>query len=831
MIGDLNAKIGQEIAHRPVIGTNSLHVTTNNNGSKLIDFAASKNMIIGGTLFPHKEIHKATWKSPDGRTSNQIDHVLIDARHISNLMDVRSYRGANVDSDHYLLATKIRARIANTKKDAYKRKEKINIELLTSNKHAQLYEREVTDHLKTGNLITEHNVEKLWTQFKTALSTAAENSLGKSKPKKRKDWFDDECQTATDTKNKAYKAMLQRHNTRIATEEYKEKRRQEKRIHKAKKRQYEQHEVDMIESNSNQHNTRRMYQQLNHMRKDFKPRITTCKAKDGTILSDKASILNRWVEHFNELLNSNNHADEDTPIGNVPVCTENIALPTLDEIKSAIRKLKNNKSPGSDALPSELFKHGGPQLHQILHHLITCIWQTRKMPYEWTIGAICPLHKKGDQLECSNYRGITLLNVAYKILSNVLCDRLQPYVDNIIGKYQCGFRRGKGTSDQIHSLRQILEKTMEFNIETHHLFIDFKAAYDSILRQPLYGAMLDFGIPEKLVDLVRMTMDSVTSYIKIQSDESLHFGVENGLRQGDALACMLFNIALEKAIRDSGINTSGTIYHKSVQVLAYADDIDIIGRSSEDVKNSFILLERAAKKMGLSINETKTKYMISAKHQYEMPNKLDTGEHSFERVDNFVYLGSLITSSNLISEEIKRRVLVANRCYYGLHKHLKSHRLQRKTKLSIYKTLIRPVLMYASETWTLSKKDEEFLNVFERKVLRKILGAVQDGGTWRRRYNFELYAIFNEPEAASLIKISRMRWAGHILRMDAHDPTHKLTVGNPEGRRTAGRPKLRWLDGVGGDMRVLKVKNWREKAKNKSDWRKIVEKAKAHKGL
>jgi endonuclease/exonuclease/phosphatase family metal-dependent hydrolase len=112
ILGDFNAKIGQEENLKPVIGMNSLHKESNDNGMRLISYAASMDMVIGSTLFPHKNIYKACWKSPDGRTTNQIDHVLIDRSHKSCLQDVRSYRGANIDSDHFLIIAKIWSRIS-----------------------------------------------------------------------------------------------------------------------------------------------------------------------------------------------------------------------------------------------------------------------------------------------------------------------------------------------------------------------------------------------------------------------------------------------------------------------------------------------------------------------------------------------------------------------------------------------------------------------------------------------------------------------------------------------------------------------------------------------
>ena len=167
-----------------------------------------------------------------------------------------------------------------------------------------------------------------------------------------------------------------------------------------------------------------------------------------------------------------------------------------------------------------------------------------------------------------------------------------------IGLYECGFKAGKSTIDQIHTLRQILQKLREFKIDTYHLFIDFKAAYDSIDRQELFKAMEEFEIPKKLINLTKATLKNVKCRVKIQNQLSDEFMAHKGLRQGDALSCLLFNIALEKVIRESNIDTRGTIFNKSVQLLAYADDIDIIGRSERAVRETFSRLEKEAKKMG-----------------------------------------------------------------------------------------------------------------------------------------------------------------------------------------------------------------------------------------
>ena len=162
-------------------------------------------------------------------------------------------------------------------------------------------------------------------------------------------------------------------------------------------------------------------------------------------------------------------------------------------------------------------------------------------------------------------------------------------------------------------LRQILEKTKEFGIGTHHLFIDFKSAYDTIKRDQLYNAMSEFNIPNKLIRLTRMTTENTQSQVRIQSDLSDLITTKKGLRQGDSLACLLFNLALEKVVRKARLQTNITIFYKSVQFLAYADDIDTIARSRMALKKAFLSPERAAGEMGLKINEKKAKYLATRK--------------------------------------------------------------------------------------------------------------------------------------------------------------------------------------------------------------------------
>jgi len=249
---------------------------------------------------------------------------------------------------------------------------------------------------------------------------------------------------------------------------------------------------------------------------------------------------------------------------------------------------------------------------------------------------------------------------------------------------------------------------------------------------------------------------------------------------------------LEKVIRDAAVNIRGTILYKSVQNLAYADNIDIIGRTQAAMIEAFTSLERAAKGVNLFINQEKTKYMsVTKKSHASCPHYLEVGPHKFQVVHSFTYLGSDINCDNDISAEIQKRILAANRCFHGLRKHLRSHLTSKNTKILTYKVLIRPVLTYASETWTLSKISERRLSLFERKVLRCIFGAKQENGIWRKRYNCDVYDIFNEPNMVTSIKVKILAWAGHLVRMNNDRTIKNIFNTKPDGVRSVGRPKLR----------------------------------------
>jgi hypothetical protein len=208
-----------------------------------------------------------------------------------------------------------------------------------------------------------------------------------------------------------------------------------------------------------------------------------------------------------------------------------------------------------------------------------------------------------------------------------------------------------------------------------------------------------------------------------------------------------------------GLKVNGT-HH----LLAYADDVNLLGDNIDTIKKNTEILIDAGKEVGLEINVDKTKYTLLSRHQ-NVGKKRDIkiANRSFENVSQFKYLGMTGTNQNLIQEEIKRRLNSGNVCH-SVQSLLSSRLLSKNLKIRIYNTIIFPVVLYGCETWSRMVREEHRLRVFENRVLRRIFGPKRDEvmGEWRKLHNEELRDLYSSPSIIRIIKSWRMIWAGHV---------------------------------------------------------------------
>jgi len=210
---------------------------------------------------------------------------------------------------------------------------------------------------------------------------------------------------------------------------------------------------------------------------------------------------------------------------------------------------------------------------------------------------------------------------------------------------------------------------------------------------------------------------------------------------------MLFNFALEYAIRRVQVNQDGLKLNGTHQLLSYTDDVNILGGSIHTLKENTEALVTATREIGLEINPDKTKYMVMSGDQNAGRNhSVRINNSTFERVEEFKYLGTTLTHQNFIAEEIKSRLRLENACYHSVQNLLSSSLISKNLKIKEHITITLPVFLYGFESWSLTLREERKLRVFENMVLR-IFGPRRDEvmGEWRKLHNEELNDFYSSP--------------------------------------------------------------------------------------
>jgi len=167
--------------------------------------------------------------------------------------------------------------------------------------------------------------------------------------------------------------------------------------------------VLQIEYNHKRNDTRKFFQEIKTFKHQQLILPTTCKDASGNTISQIDEVLARWKEYFQNLLSVPTIPERQQQISGKTDNHDEIPPPTYNEICTITNKLKTNKAAGTDNITGELIKHGGRTLKKKIRKLICNIWNSEILPVQWNQGIICPIYKKGDRLNCSNYRPITLL--------------------------------------------------------------------------------------------------------------------------------------------------------------------------------------------------------------------------------------------------------------------------------------------------------------------------------------------------------------------------------------------------------------------------------------
>uniref|UniRef100_A0A4W2HQP1 RNA-directed DNA polymerase n=1 Tax=Bos indicus x Bos taurus TaxID=30522 RepID=A0A4W2HQP1_BOBOX len=369
------------------------------------------------------------------------------------------------------------------------------------------------------------------------------------------------------------------------------------------------------------------------------------------------------------------------------------------EVKWALESITTKKASGGDGIPVELFQTLKDDAMKVLHSICQQIWKTQQWPQDWKRSVFIPIPKKGNAKERSNSHTTALISHASKVMLKILQARIQQYMNHEFPDVQAGFKKGRGTRDQIANICWIMYKAREFQRNIYFYFIDYAKAFDCVDHNKLWKILQEMGIPDHLTCLLRNLCAAPEATVRTGHGTTDWFQIGKGVRQSCILSPCLFNFCTENIMRNAGLEEAqaGFKISRNINNLRYANDTTLMAESEEELKSHLKVKEESAK-VGLKLNIQKTKIMASGPiTSWEIDGE------TVETVSDFIFLGSKITADGDCSHEIKRHLLLGRKVMTNLDSILKSRAITLSTKVRLDKAMVFPVVMYECESWTIKK--------------------------------------------------------------------------------------------------------------------------------
>ncbi|KAK3569322.1 hypothetical protein QTP86_026824, partial [Hemibagrus guttatus] len=529
---------------------------------------------------------------------------------------------------------------------------------------------------KSGGRRTQVVLPADWETTAEVIRETGRKVLGVSSGRRKEDketwWWNEEVQDSIQRKRLA-KKKWDMDRTEENRQEYKELQRRVKReVSKAKQKAYDEL-YTRLDTREGQKDLYRLARQRDRDGKDVQ-QVRVIKDRDGRVLTSEESKVDKIRK---------------------------------DEVRKALKRMKSGKAVGPDDIPVEVWKCLGEAAVEFLTSLFNRVLESEKMPEEWRSGVLVPIFKnKGDVQSCSNYRGIKLMSHTMKLWERVVEARLRKVVE--ICEQQYGFMPRKSTTDAIFALRILMEKYRDGQRELHCVFVDLEKAYDRVPREELWYCMRKSGVAEKYVRVVQDMYERSRTVVRCAVGQTEEFKVEVGLHQGSALSPFLFAIVMDQL--------SEEVRQESPWTMMFADDIVICSESREQVEENLERWRFALERSGMKVSRIKTEYMCVNEREGSGTVRLQGEE--VKKVQEFKYLGSTVQSNGECAKEVKKRVQAGWNGWRKVSGVVCDRKISARIKGKVYRTVVRPAMLYGLETVSLRKRQESELEVAELKMLR-----------------------------------------------------------------------------------------------------------------
>ena len=439
----------------------------------------------------------------------------------------------------------------------------------------------------------------------------------------------------------------------------------------------------------------------------------------------------------------------------------------INEIKQAVGKLKNNKTPGIDCISNEMLKSCNDNILLCLTNLFNKVFTLSLYPEIWCKGHISNIHKKGSYFVPQNYRSITITSALGKLFNLTLNQRLQKFLstNDLITPLQIGFQQDSSTVDHIFTLKTIIDKYTTSSQKLYTCFVDFQKAFDTVWHQGLLLKLTRLGINNYFYRIIQNMYSKTQLSVKVQGKLTDYFTSDVGVRQGDNLSPTLFNIFVND-IQDFMKKQNNTdpvkIGSTTLNCLLYADDVVLISRTKEGLQACINAIQKFSDQWLLKVNLSKTKVLIFNSKGLHLEDNFTYNNETIQCTNSYTYLGIDFVPSGSFKYAIENLRKKGMKAMFSLNKLLDTN-IDIETVLHIYDNTIKPIITYGSEVWGITllpnnmqnnpqcifkSLDNNKLSQLETKFYKRILQVKRNTSTLGvrgelGRHPTSLHAIIN----------------------------------------------------------------------------------------